>query len=488
MISSEPLKTDIMKCDIAVVGGGGSGLAAAVAASEKGADVIVLEKRRMFGGNSLMAEGLFASQSRTQKRMMIDARSDKLFRIAMDYAHWKLDPRIIRAFIDKSGDTIHWLEEKNLKFDSLPPLYPNQVPLVWHCMKSAGAQVARALINNCKDLGVRLLHKTAVTNILTDEKGRIIGVKAKSETHEFKVMAKSIIIATGGYGGNKKLLKKYCPSYNGNIYCRGIPHMGDGLAMAVETGAATEGLGLLQMGGPFFQGSPHVAAVAREPNTIWVNRIGERFTDESITFHTSESGNTIDRQPDKTSFTLFDEKIKHKMVYNGLFKRNRVVTHTLNDLEYEFGKNLDKEFLLEAKREKVKISSSWDEIARWIGASSDVLKATIDEYNSFCNKGHDKIFTKDPIYLDALRKPPFYAIRCGVSMLGTIGGIKINHHMEVLNNKFNPIPGLYAVGVDTGGWESDTYNAILSGSTFSFAINSGRIAGESAAEYTLRKR
>ena len=83
----------------------------------------------------------------------------------------------------------------------------------------------------------------------------------------------------------------------------------------------------------------------------------------------------------------------------------------------------------------------------------------------------------------ALRNPPYYAIKCCLGFLGTIGGIKINPHMEVLNQQDNPIPGLYAAGVDTGGWESYTYCSLLSGSTFGFAINSGRIAGENAANY-----
>ena len=64
--------------------------------------------------------------------------------------------------------------------------------------------------------------------------------------------------------------------------------------------------------------------------------------------------------------------------------------------------------------------------------------------------------------------------------LGTIGGIKINHHMEVLDSEDNNIPGLYAAGIDTGGWQSRTYCRILAGSTLGFAINSGRIAAENA--------
>jgi fumarate reductase flavoprotein subunit len=130
-----------------------------------------------------------------------------------------------------------------------------------------------------------------------------------------------------------------------------------------------------------------------------------------------------------------------------------------------------------------KVSRSWEDIATWIETEPKRLRATIDEYNSSCDRGQDEIFAKDRRYLWSLLTPPFYALKCYPRFLGTIGGIKINHHMEVLDAEDNPIPGLYAAGVDTGGWEADTYNAILSGSTFGFAVNSGRIAGENAMTF-----
>jgi fumarate reductase flavoprotein subunit len=79
-----------------------------------------------------------------------------------------------------------------------------------------------------------------------------------------------------------------------------------------------------------------------------------------------------------------------------------------------------------------------------------------------------------------LRTAPYYAIKCNLDYLDTIGGIKINERMEVIDNRNKPIPGLYAAGIDAGGWEGDTYCARLAGTTFGFAINSGRIAGENA--------
>lgn len=68
-----------------------------------------------------------------------------------------------------------------------------------------------------------------------------------------------------------------------------------------------------------------------------------------------------------------------------------------------------------------------------------------------------------------------------------MGGIKVNYKMEVLDKEGNPIPGLYAVGADTESWESDTYCAILSGSAFGFAMNSGRIVAENASDYVHYK-
>ena len=81
----------------------------------------------------------------------------------------------------------------------------------------------------------------------------------------------------------------------------------------------------------------------------------------------------------------------------------------------------------------------------------------------------------------------FYAIRTRFGFHGTVGGIKINERMEVIDNRENSIPGLFSAGIDTGGWESETYCVVLGGSTFGFAINSGRIAAKNAVKYTSKK-
>jgi fumarate reductase flavoprotein subunit len=467
-----------LETEIVIIGAGGAGLAAALTTGEKGTRVIVLEKQHSPGGNSVMAEGLFAAESPVQKKKGINASRDELFNTAMNYSHWIINPRIMRAFVDKSGDTIKWLEDMGLTF-YLDPLYPDQAPLVFHCLKRGGAEVIDTLIKSCQVCGVIILLETATKKILTDASGDVTGVLAIRNNQDLKIKAKSVIIATGGYGGNQELLKKYCASYKEDTYLRGIPNTGDGLVMAIEAGAATEGLGILQLGGPSYRGSALIASLAREPFTVWVNKNGERYTNEAITFYGPETANTLDHQPGKISYAILDEQIRQMIVDNGKFvKRSRIKSFTADELESTLRK--------EAAGGMLWITGSWVEIAGYIGVKPEVLETTIAEYNASCELGQDKVFTKDSRYLKALRSPPYYAIRCGQSFLGTIGGIKINHRMEVLDKQDNPIPGLFAAGVDTGGWESDTYCSLLSGSTFGFAINSGRIAGENAVNYIKR--
>jgi fumarate reductase flavoprotein subunit len=113
-----------------------------------------------------------------------------------------------------------------------------------------------------------------------------------------------------------------------------------------------------------------------------------------------------------------------------------------------------------------------------------MLKETVEEYNSFCAKGHDDLFVKKPQYLWPLTGPKFYAIRAHTIFLGTLGGIKINHCMEVVDKKGKVIPGLYAGGYDAGGMWGDSYPIdVVSGACSAFALNSGRIAARNALHY-----
>jgi fumarate reductase flavoprotein subunit len=127
------------------------------------------------------------------------------------------------------------------------------------------------------------------------------------------------------------------------------------------------------------------------------------------------------------------------------------------------------------------------ELAPKIGIDPAVLKATVEEYNGFCAKGHDDLFGKDPQYLRPLTEPVYYALKCNMFFLGTLGGIKVNRRMEVVDRKDNSIPGLYAGGLDADGFWKDSYDVAICGGTLTLAVNSGRIAGKSALGYLGRE-
>jgi fumarate reductase flavoprotein subunit len=483
MSSHGKAKTEAIKAELVIIGGGGAGIPAAVAAAEAGVkNIIILEKRRIPGGNAAGLESIFAVESRIQRSQGIVARSDDAFKTAMSYAHWKTNPRLVRALVDKSGDTFDWLENHGVKFTGVILHYPNQFPPVYHI---ADAPILKALRKSCTDLGVQLLCKTGAKKLLTDGTGNIAGVLATTGDKELSISARSVIVATGGFAGNKELLKKYLPwfDYDGMMSEKedmGIRHKGDGLRLVAEIGAAVDDTVAIALGGPRFAGPASIASFVNRPNTLWVNRNGQRFADETVGFLFPEGANAVDRQPGKISYTLFDERIKQSIIEEGLDPLEQ-----LHMRKRAWPGRLDEELQLQAGKGGVKISDSWAEIARWIGVTPGVLQRTIDEYNSFCDQGQDKILGKDRWYLMPLRTPPYYALKGGIGITTTHGPIRVNQRMEVLNQQGTVIGGLYAAGVDIGGTDVDTYNLILSGHSFGFAVSSGRIAGENAARYIL---
>jgi fumarate reductase flavoprotein subunit len=477
---------EVINGQIVIIGGGGAGLSAAVAAAEKGAEVIVLEKQPRVGGNSALAEGLFAAESKPQKRFNINAPRDELLKMALDYSHYSLDGKILRAFIDKSGDTIQWLEDKGLSISGLPSYYPNQRIPTWHYINGRGIVLLNILSDECKKFGVKILVGTRARQLIVNQKQEITGVLVSQKNKSIQINASCVIVATGGYGGNTRMLSKYIPFYTKDMIYRGIPNKGDGILMSLKAGAASEGLGILQLSGMV---SPKLNeflnAIVEQPDSIWINKKGERFIDETAGFNHFESINSLIRQPERLGYALFDKVMIQNYIRDGIAKGLGQIIPPGSKII-----NLQKELdsAIAGNGEWITASDSWDDIASWAGMKPEHLKLTIEEYNTSCKLGYDHIFAKDKRYLLPPKHPPYYAIKCYPSFLSTIGGIKINHRMQVLDKNADPITGLFAAGSDTGGWEPETYNANLSGSAFGFAINSGRIAGENAASFVLKTR
>jgi fumarate reductase flavoprotein subunit len=507
MNSEGATKTEDLKAEIVIIGGGGAGLAAALSATENGCkNVIVLEKAGSPGGNSAMAHDLFGAESPVQIRMGTDARRDDFFKTAMRWSHWsKVNPRLVRAFIDKSGDTIRWLEEKGIKFE-LGQYYINQSPRIRHCIEGEGGELMKTLTRLCKEAGVEILTHTRAYKLLREEKGGVTGVLARMKDKEILIRGKSVIVTTGGYAENKELLQKYCTYYSPeNVTNDGVPgNVGDGIRMASEIGAAMAGLGHIMFRGPVAYSSKPVllflgdgkfriglGTILWEPQTLWVNKRGRRFIDEGHNLASFSSANAVAQQPDCIMYSIFDDTTRQSMEEHGLTRPGayggQISARFKRPVAGMPVTGLGKELQAKAASDiTMKISDSLEEIAAWMGARVDTLKATVEEYNRCCDQGHDSIFCKDRRYLLPIRKAPYYAIKGHASISDAIGGIKINEHMEALDSEDEPIPGLYAGGSTTGCWESENYCYEMTGHLLGFAINSGRIAGENAAVYALR--
>jgi fumarate reductase flavoprotein subunit len=345
--------------------------------------------------------------------------------------------------------------------------------------KTGGAGVVSTMARKGKELGMRILCDTGAKKLLTSRAGKISGVLAKGKGKEIRITTKSVILATGGFAGNKELMNKYFPyCHYDDIYLRGLPHQGDGTVMALAIGAASDSQAMLEMDGPFFPWAAHFfPAVSMNRNAIWLNQKGERYTDESLP-NLFESTNCLFRQPGKVSYTVFDEKIKQLILTAPGWPMRG---------EDNWAATVAEELKLHAGKDRIKIADSWKEIADFMKVVPEVLQATIDEYNAACDKGYDDVFNKHPDNLVPLRTPPYYAIRCCLGLLVTHGGIRINHRTEVVDDRENPIPGLYAAGVEVAGREAGTYNVAMPGHSLGFSIHSGRIAGENAAEFAKRK-
>jgi fumarate reductase flavoprotein subunit len=472
--------------DLAIIGGGGSGLAAAVAAAEQGVErIVVLETLNVLGGNSVNPYGLFLGESKVfkEKRTGMKMSSDEAFKSMMDFGRWRLNAPLVRSLIDGSGPTVDWLAEQGVDFGLMPsPPGSPQNRSGGSISVKFGGVIVQALVKRSIELGVQTLRHTRAKRFTKDRDGRITGVLAEQENGNIEVSAKSFIIATGGFAGNRNMIRKYLPPFQeaDDLFVGGIPHEGDGIRMAEEVGAGLEPRGATEISVARFPESPYLPFIVRQQSVLLINKKGKRIADNK---------NNIWRQPGKTAYIMFDEKMKQTFYEQEISESEAKVFGTWpwlkkKGLLTDIWVNAERDLHSFAKEGKVKITHSWDEMAEWIGSSPDVLRATINEYNAGCDSGKD-LFCKDKRYLSPLRQPPYYGIKSTLNLLVTHGVIKTNKRMEVMDSKDDPIPGLYVAGDDIGGVDEDVYGAV-GGHSCGFALTSGRLAGLNAASFLAK--
>lgn len=127
----------------------------------------------------------------------------------MNYGHWRGNAKMVRAFVDKSGETIDWMQANGVKFEKLFSNYPNGL-YTWHIYEGRGAGWINLFQQKYKDAGQTLLLNTWGKELIQDKNGTVKGVVATNKNGDkITVNAKATIIATGGFFDNKEMREKY---------------------------------------------------------------------------------------------------------------------------------------------------------------------------------------------------------------------------------------------------------------------------------------
>lgn len=478
------------KTQIAVIAAGPSGLSAAVQAAEDGAEVIVLEKTAAVGGAANMGMGPLGIGTKYQKQTMNDITVEKAFNMFMEYTHYNVDARLVKRYFEQSAETIEWLEEIGVEFEGAFKYFPKS-EATWHIVKTdqgigprAASFMNKALYARAQELGVKVLLETPAKKILMKD-GKVAGVLATDrDGNEVEVKCSAAIICTGGAGCNSEFIKEETGYKSGedmlNFRIPGV--MGDGLKMAWEAGADRLPVRIEQAAA--IEGVEDLPAsvgnVMSQPNLL-VNLQGKRVMNEEQMQNATYLSNVCSHQKDRVCISIIDSSIAK------YYMRNGVDNVSLVRADPDVSDFIDGVKMAQANgNEGLFIADSIEELAEIAGIDVDNLVDTVDEYNDFCDSVDEEFF-KDKRYLRPITKAPFYAARIRPGGYGTVGGIRINENCEACKSDFEPVEGLYAAGADACNIYDDSYMFLLPGNSMGFAVNTGRIAGMTAAEFVEDK-
>ena len=485
-----------MEADVIVVAAGLSGLSAAATAAENGLKTLVFEKSNTTGGAANMGMGPLGVGSRVQRSQMVALTPGEAFRKHMFFTHYNVDARLVRDFYFKSGSTIDWLQDTvGVEFVGAQRAFSapeatraySEGEFTWHVVKPEGGgmpgpraatAMTKKLTEYAKEHGAEFVMETPVKSLIKED-GAVVGVIAVDKNgEEIEARAQSVIVATGGFGENPKMIQE-CTGfeYGNTIFNFAVPGMrGEGIKMCWEAGAAKTPM-IMEIMYQLPDNMNHfiLDGAFRQP-CLWVNRNGDRFMPEDQIANTTFTGNAIAAQPGKIAYAIFDSKLLKKYKKRGPDIISHVHPHDLYD---HFDEQWERD--LAAGYEPITQADTIEELAEKAGIDVAGLVAQVEEYNEMCENGWDEIFEKDRAYMEPIAKGPFYCCRQNVGAYGSLGGVKINHKMEVLDENAKVIPGLYCVGTDACSIYGDSYPFTLPGNTMGFCLNSGRIAAEQAA-------
>ena len=489
--------------DVVVVGAGGAGMTAAITATDAGKKVIVVESQPIAGGNSVRSTGgmnaaktpyqdknEFKEAAGVEKTLATAAEKfadnatitalaatvksqwdayqanpqgyfDSVELMELDTligGKGKNNPELVKALAENSADAIEWLASIGADVKNVGAFGGASVKRIHRPVNAdgkvtaVGAYIVPILEKNLQDRNVQFLFDTTANEIIMKD-GKAVGIKATGKDgNKVTINAKSVVIATGGFGANAEMVEKYKPELKGFATTNAEGAQGQGIDMATAVGAATVDMDQIQIHPTVHieeDGNAHLITEGlRGDGAILVNAEGKRFYDEVST--RDKVSAAIIAQPDKSAWLVVDQSMVDKSaVIAGYIKSGYTVT-----------------------------GATYEELAKAMGVDEATFVSTMNTWNQAVEAKSDAEFNRTS-FANPLTTAPYYAIKITPAVHHTMGGIVINPKAEVLNEKGEVISGLFAAGEVTGGVHGANR---LGGNAVADFVVFGRIAGQSAAD------
>ena len=491
-----------VEADVVVVGAGGAGMTAAITAAAEGKSVVILESQSMVGGNSVRATGgmnagktvyqdenEFGESAGVEKTLKTAAEkyadNETITALAKTVSEqWAAyqanptgyfdsvelmeldtmiggkginDPELVETLCANSADAIDWLDEHGITLHNVSSFGGASVKRIHRPVNaegktvSVGSYMIPLLQENCEKAGVKMMLDTTATEILTDANGAAVGVKATGASGEtVTVNAKAVVLASGGFGANLDMVVKYKPELKGFMTTNAPGIQGQGIEMAEAIGAATVDMDQIQIH-PTVEANTAalITEGLRGDGAILINEEGQRFIDEVGTRDVVSAAEIA--QTGSYSWLVVDQAmVDASSVIQGYIKKGYTVT-----------------------------GATYEELGKAMGVDAAAFAETMEKWNGYVEAKNDPDFGRTS-FANPLNTAPYYAVKVTAGVHHTMGGLKINANTEVLNEKGEVIPGLFAAGEVTGGVHGA--NRLGGNAVADFTVF-GRIAGAAASDY-----
>ena len=463
------------KADIVVIGAGGSGISAAVKAETLGADVILIEKMPVIGGATALNAGtLIATGSKYQREVMKETKDspELAYKDIFTVGKNRNDPTLVKMVTERVGGVVDWLiYDMKIPYGPAATQYPDHSANRQLGVTGRSVNYLNLMREKFLGMGGKLMLQTRAQELIRDDAGKVVGVRATDKDgNTVELTSKAVILASGGYGAVKSMLPKEMSNY---VFYGLDSETGDGYKMATDIGAGTINLDLVKM---YPQGVETVpghglAATASSTDTmkksgaIYVNKNGERYVDENAALGVL-TDKTVE-QPDHIAYIVMDAKAWKEYVRKSL--EDKLVPNEETLMTWTK--------IVNNGRPVMAVSDNLAEAAKTMGVDAEGLAKTVAHWNDMVKAGKDTDFNRK--ITGGLGEGPYYIVEQKVRYQTTLGGLKADADLRILDKAGKPIPGLYGAGCVVGGANgADSLTAMMN----SWAIVSGVVSAESAVK------